>query len=129
MSDPNTSPRPLSPHLQVYRLPLIAWLSILHRMSGLAAGLGAVYLVIWFLAAAAGAEWFELVAAFTNSLPGAMILFLVSAAFLYHLCNGIRHLVWDAGYGFELVTARNSGRATVAVAALLTVLLWLWILA
>ena len=129
MSDQNSGSRPLSPHLQVYRLPLIAWLSILHRMTGLAAALGAAYLVVWFLAAAAGAEWFELVAAVTNSLPGAIVLFLVSAAFLYHLCNGIRHLVWDAGYGFELATARNSGRATVAVAALLTVLLWLWILA
>ena len=128
MSDRNSSQRPLSPHLQVYRLPLIAWLSILHRMTGLFAGLGAAYLVVWFLAAAAGGEWFEMVAAFSNSLPGAIILFLVSAAFLYHLCNGIRHLVWDAGYGFELATARNSGRATVAVAALLTILLWLWVL-
>ncbi len=120
--------RPVSPHLQVYRLPLLAWLSILHRVSGMALGLGAVYLVAWFLAAAAGPEWFGRVAAFTGSVPGATILFLISAAFFYHFCNGIRHLVWDAGYGFELGTARGSGRATLAVAALLTVLLWLWVL-
>lgn len=129
MPDRNSSQRPLSPHLQVYRLPLIAWLSILHRFTGLAAGLGAAYLVVWFLAAASGPAWFGLVSHVTRSVPGAIILFLVSAAFLYHLCNGIRHLVWDAGYGFELSTARNSGRATVVAAAVLTILLWLWILA
>lgn len=123
------SERPLSPHLQVYRLPLLAWLSILHRLSGLALGAGALYLVIWFLAAGAGPGWFHLLAAFTNSVPGAILLFLVSAAFFYHLCNGVRHLVWDAGYGFELANARNSGRITLAAAAALTLLLWLWILA
>ncbi len=129
MPDRKSSQRPLSPHLQVYRLPLIAWLSILHRLTGLAAALGAAYLVVWFLAAAAGPAWFGPVSGFTRSVPGAIILFLVSGAFLYHLCNGIRHLVWDAGYGFELATARNSGRATIVAAAVLTILLWAWILA
>ncbi len=128
MPDQNSKQRPLSPHLQVYRLPVVAWLSILHRLSGLAAGLGTAYLTVWFLAAAAGPRWFDPVAAFTTSIPGAVILFLLSGAFLYHLCNGIRHLVWDAGYGFELANARNSGWATVVAAAVLTALLWLWIL-
>ena len=129
MPDSKSSKRPLSPHLQVYRLPLIAWLSILHRLTGLGAGAGAAYLVAWFLAASVGPEWFDCVAAIARSVPGAVLLFLASGAFLYHLCNGVRHLVWDAGYGFELANARNSGRATLAAAAVLTVLLWLWILA
>ena len=120
--------RPLSPHLQVYRLPLLAWLSILHRMTGLAAGLGALYLVAWFAAAAAGPGWFDPLAAASRSIVGAVLLFLLSGAFLYHLCNGIRHLVWDAGYGFELTTARQSGRLTILAAALLNLLLWGWVL-
>jgi len=128
MQKPTPKARPLSPHLQIYRLPLLAVLSILHRLTGLALAAGAVWLVAWFAAAASGGAAFAQVQGFTASLPGGCLLFLVSAAFFYHLCNGIRHLFWDAGKGFALSTARGSGRAAVAASLVLTALLWLAIL-
>ena len=128
MSDGIRGDRPLSPHLQIYRLPAAAVLSILHRLSGLAIALGALYVVGWFLAAAAGPTWYSYATSFTRSIVGMVILFGCSAALCYHLCNGVRHLIWDAGWGFSLRAARISGWTTVAATAFLTVALWAWIL-
>ena len=122
MNRPN---RPLSPHLQIYRPQLTSVLSILHRLTGIALAAGAVMLVVWLLAAAAGPEAFAAVQAFNGSWIGLALLAGWSFALFYHLCNGVRHLFWDAGMGFELRTVYASGRAVVAVSAALTLGAWL----
>lgn len=116
--------RPLSPHLQIYRLPFDALLSISHRLSGLVLSLGAVFLVYVLYAGARGPESFRTVHALLGAWPGRLFLFVVSYAFLFHLCTGVRHLLWDAGWGLDLRAAERSGWVAVAAAGLLTALLW-----
>ena len=119
------SSRPLSPHLQVYRPQLTSVLSILHRATGIALSIGALYLAIWVMYAAGGARGYEAFQSFNSSILGRILLggWLFSA--FYHLCNGIRHLFWDAGYGFELKDAYRSGWIVVVVALIATVLSWI----
>ncbi len=116
--------RPLSPHLQVYRWQISNTLSILHRLTGVALAAGAVVLVAWLLAVASGPAAFLRIAAVLRSIPGQLVLLGVTFAFCYHLANGVRHLAWDAGYGFDKHTARRSGAAVVAIAAVLTIAIW-----
>jgi succinate dehydrogenase / fumarate reductase cytochrome b subunit len=116
--------RPLSPHLQVYRWQISNTLSILHRLTGVALAAAAAVLVAWLLAVASGPAAFLRFAAVLRSIPGQLLLLGITFAFCYHLANGLRHLAWDAGYGFDKHTARRSGFAVVAVAAILTVLIW-----
>ena len=119
------SNRPLSPHLQVYRPQLTSVLSILHRATGIALSVGALYLAIWVMYAASGAGNYEAFQSFNTSILGRILLggWLFSA--FYHLCNGIRHLFWDAGYGFELEDAYRSGWIVVVVSLIATVLSWI----
>ncbi|MDF1794028.1 MAG: succinate dehydrogenase, cytochrome b556 subunit [Thalassobaculaceae bacterium] len=117
--------RPLSPHLQVYKPQLTSILSISHRATGIALAVGTLLLVWWLLAAAAGPEAFATAQGFLGSWFGLLILFGFSYALMYHLCNGIRHLFWDAGYGFELETAYNSGWMTVGASVVLTIIAWI----
>lgn len=116
--------RPLSPHLQVYRWQISNSLSILHRLTGVALAVAAVVLVAWLLAVASGPAAFLRFAAVLRSIPGQLLLLGITFAFCYHLANGLRHLAWDAGYGFDKHTARRSGLAVLAAAAVLTVLIW-----
>jgi succinate dehydrogenase / fumarate reductase cytochrome b subunit len=116
--------RPLSPHLQIYRPQLTSVMSIMHRITGVALALGAIVLVWWLVAGAIGERYFEFVQGFLRSWLGLLILFGWSVALFYHLLNGVRHLFWDAGYGFELKQAYASGYAVLAGAAALTVLAW-----
>ncbi len=116
--------RPLSPHLQVYRPQITSVLSILHRITGVALGLGAVGLVVWLVAAASGAGAFATVQGLVQSWPGQVVVFGFTWALFYHLCNGIRHLFWDIGMGFSLPVARRSGWAVVGASFLLTILAW-----
>ena len=117
--------RPLSPHLQVYRPQLTSVLSILHRITGLALAGGTLLLVWWLVAAAVGPEAYAAASGFIGSWLGLFMLLGWSAALFYHLANGIRHLVWDAGYGFELETVYRSGWAVVVATVALTALAWL----
>ncbi|MEX1993345.1 MAG: succinate dehydrogenase, cytochrome b556 subunit [Steroidobacteraceae bacterium] len=110
--------RPLSPHLQVYRLALTTVLSGLHRISGLTLSLGSLLLVGWLVAAASGPEAYANAAGFFGSWPLRLALAGLLAVFWYHLFNGLRHLVWDAGCGFELRSARRSGVAVILLTAL-----------
>lgn len=114
---PNPAERPLSPHLSVYRPMYTMVLSILHRASGLFLSGCALLFVGWMLAAALGPEAYACASAILAGLPMRIVLALALAAFWYHLFAGIRHLAWDAGYGFEKRTARRSGRFVVAFAA------------
>lgn len=117
--------RPLSPHLQVYRWQLTSVMSILHRMTGVALAVGTLLLVYWLIAAAAGPGAFATAQEFIGSILGRILLFGWTVALFYHLCNGIRHLFWDAGRGFELRTAYASGWAVVVVTAALSVIAWI----
>ena len=119
-----TSNRPLSPHLQVYRLPLVAVLSITHRITGVALSAGTILLVLWLGSAAYGPDAFDLFSDLMGSPIGLLVLFGFSLAFYYHLCNGIRHLVWDMGKGFELPTVQRSNRLVILGTILLTALTW-----
>lgn len=108
--------RPLSPHLQVYRRQYTMVLSILHRASGLWLSACGFLYVGWLLAAALGPEAYACATAFLSSLGARAVLALGLAAFWYHLFAGLRHLAWDAGYGFEKRSARLSGRVVLACA-------------
>jgi succinate dehydrogenase / fumarate reductase cytochrome b subunit len=119
-----SDPRPLSPHLQVYRWQLTSVLSILHRASGVALTLGAVLLVWWLVAAAEGPEPFARAQAFLGSPVGLVLLFLWSLALYYHLCNGVRHLLWDTGRALDLSSVYRGGWAVLAGTALLTAITW-----
>jgi succinate dehydrogenase / fumarate reductase cytochrome b subunit len=125
MADVNRGNRPLSPHLQIYRPQLTSVLSIIHRMTGVGLTLGAVLVVWWLLAAATGPEYFAIVDGLLTSWVGHLVLLGVTWALAYHLLNGIRHLFWDMGYGFEIETVDKTGWAVVIGSAVLTVLLWL----
>ena len=122
--------RPLSPFMfpTWYRFQITSALSILHRLTGIALAVGSILLAWWLVSVAAGGELFAATHAFIASPIGMLLLFGWSVAFFYHLCNGIRHLAWDAGYGFELRQAYRSGYAVLAATALLTVLTWLYVL-
>jgi succinate dehydrogenase / fumarate reductase cytochrome b subunit len=119
--------RPLSPFMfpTWYRFQITSALSILHRLTGIALAAGSILLAWWLIAVAAGRQMFAATHDFIVSPIGILLLFLWSVAFFYHLCNGIRHLVWDAGYGFEIPAAYLSGYAVLAATVVLTVLAWL----
>ena len=118
--------RPLSPHLQVYRPQLTSVLSILHRGTGVVLAIGGFLLVYWLAAAAAGPESFETAQAIIGSFIGQLFLFGWTYALFYHLCNGIRHLYWDAGFGFELPEVYLTGWAVVVASVVLTLVSWVW---
>lgn len=120
-----TNDRPLSPHLQIYRPQWTMVFSILHRITGVALAVGTLLLVYWLLAAAAGPEAYADARTLIGSWFGRILLLGWSYALFYHLLNGIRHLFWDAGLGFELATAYASGWLVVAGAVALTLLAWL----
>lgn len=117
--------RPLSPHLQIYRPQITSVMSILHRLTGILLAFGALQLALWILAAAQGPETFAAIQAFNGSWLGRGLLYGWTAALFYHLANGVRHLLWDAGFGFAPTQVAASGWVTLAVAAALTLLTWL----
>lgn len=118
------SNRPLSPHLQVYRPQLTSVLSITHRATGVVLAIGLFVLVYWLAALAAGPEAFAAARGLLESWFGRIVLLGFSFCLFYHLCNGIRHLFWDAGLGFELKTVYASGWGVVGASLLLTALAW-----
>lgn len=118
--------RPLSPHLTVYRPQLTSMLSILHRATGVVLALGSVLLVLWLAAMAAGPVQYTRIHDWAGSILGRVALFVWSLCLIYHLLNGIRHLAWDIGFGFELKDLYRSGWAVLLVTVITTLLLW-WI--
>ena len=119
-----SDPRPLSPHLQVYRWQLTSVLSILHRITGIALAAGTVLLVWWLGAAADGPEPYARMQGFLGSWPGRILLFGWSLALFYHLCNGLRHLWWDTGRGLELRQVYVGGWTVVGATIVLTAIAW-----
>ena len=116
--------RPISPHLQVYKPQITSVLSIFHRITGVALTFGLILLVAWIFTLSLGEDYFEYFVMFIKSWFGLLILFGFTFALNYHLCNGIRHLFWDAGYGYEIETVHKSGLAVLVVSFVLTTLIW-----
>jgi succinate dehydrogenase / fumarate reductase cytochrome b subunit len=121
---PGERPRPVSPNIQNYRPQLTSVLSILNRLTGLLLSAGAFMLVVWLVAGAAGPQAYAAVQGAIGSWIGRIILFGATFAFFFHLCGGIRHLVWDTVHGFELRSIYISGWAVVAIAVALTATAW-----
>lgn len=121
----NGSGRPLSPHLQIYKFQWTMALSITHRIMGVGLAVGTLLLTWWLVAAATGPEAFARAQGFIGSAFGLLLMFGWSVALYFHLCNGIRHLVWDAGKSLELPEAERTGQIVVVATAVLTVLTWI----
>lgn len=117
--------RPLSPHLMHYKLPMTAYLSVSHRASGIVNSVAIVMLVLTIASAAGAPEGYRFMAAIVDSWFGAVVLFGLTVSLYYHMCNGVRHLFWDVGYGFKVETATKSGYVTLAAAAVLSLVTWL----
>ena len=118
------SGRPHSPNIQIYRPQLTSVLSIANRITGIFLSIGAIGMVVWLIAAATGPQPYAAVQGAMTSWIGQIVLVGFTFAFFLHLCGGIRHLVWDAGYGFELRSIYVSGWAVVAASVVLTVAAW-----
>lgn len=122
--------RPVSPHIQIYRWKYTFFsLSVWHRATGVVMSLGIALLVYWLAAAAAGREAYDQALTLFASPLTKIALFGWLLAFFYHLLNGLRHLGWDLGYGFEKAVARKTGTVVFIGAIVLTVLTWMYITA
>lgn len=117
--------RPLSPHLQIYKPQLTSVLSILHRLTGVGLFFGAVLLVVWLCAAARGPESYITMLHFLGSPFGTLLLMGWSWALFYHLCTGLRHLMWDVGAGLDLPTTYLTGALALIASVALTLLSWI----
>ena len=125
-TDGSTVKRPLSPHLQVYdMLQLTSALSISSRITGSAWGVGLALLVWWLVAAASGPSAFATVHWFMSSWLGLLVLFGMTGAAWYHTLNGVRHLAWDAGYGYDIPSTYRSGRLVLVGTVVMTLLTWI----
>ena len=122
MADVNRGNRPLSPHLQIYRLPLAAISSILNRITGVGMTLAAMLIVWWFAAGAFGAGYFAFVDGVLTSILGHLILIGSLAALWYHMLNSIRHLIWDTGRMMDVATVEKTSYGVFAGTVLLTLL-------
>ncbi len=128
-SDGTLVRRPLSPHLQAYdMLQMTSALSISHRITGMIWTAGAVVMVWWLVAAASGPLAFANVQWFLSSFLGVLFLMGVTAAAWFHTLAGIRHLAWDAGWGYDIPTVYKTGRAVLLGTGVLTGLTWLMLL-
>lgn len=116
--------RPLSPHISIYRWPITMTMSILHRATGVALSVGFIVLAGWLFDAAMGAETYAAMLSYLDTIVGKIALFGWSFAFFFHLANGVRHLVWDSGLGFEKATANASAWFVLLLAIVLTALFW-----
>ncbi|MEM8631254.1 MAG: succinate dehydrogenase, cytochrome b556 subunit [Pseudomonadota bacterium] len=127
MADVNRGNRPLSPHLTIYRPQLTSMTSIFTRITGNALLVAALMIVWWFLAAATGPEYFAVADGFVRSWFGTLVLVLSLWALWYHFLAGIRHLIWDAGYGLEVDVAEKMGLGIIAGSFVLTLLTFAFI--
>jgi len=116
--------RPLSPHLQIYRPEITSVLSIMNRACGVASAVGTLLMVWWLVAAASSPQAYATASGFIGSWFGMLLMLGWTAAMFYHLFAGLRHLAWDAGYGWKLPEVYVTGRAVVIATAVATVLVW-----
>lgn len=129
MAEVKPAARPLSPHLQIYRWSWTMAMSIAHRATGSALYVGTVLIAAWLLAAASGPRAFETAQWLAGSWFGKIVLFGYTFALLHHMVGGLRHFVWDLGYGFDPQTRTNLAKYSVFVSGGLTMLVWIVALA
>lgn len=122
------SRRPLSPHLQIYKPIINMVMSIFHRLTGVALYAGAIGLAWWLFAAAHGPDYFDYVSSLFVTIPGKIVLFGFTWALLHHMIGGLRHFVWDLGYGFDLKTVDILSWGTLILSVALTALIWGWVI-
>ena len=116
--------RPLAPHLQVYKPQLTSVMSITHRATGYALAIGTIVLTWMLLAVAIGPEAYAVFLSFAGSSVGEFLLYGWSLALFYHLCNGVRHLLWDMGYLFKIENAYKAGYVVLVLTVMLTIFFW-----
>ena len=116
--------RPLSPHLQIYRWQMTMTMSIVHRLTGMALYFGTFLLAVWLIAAAAGLHQFEFVNGIAGSWLGLIVLFGYTWALLHHMLGGLRHFVWDFGYGLDKPARDRLATANLVLSIILTIVLW-----
>jgi len=117
---------PLSPHLQIYRWHISSLLSITHRISGVINLFSFILIFFWLLILSLGENNYELFLLFINSFVGKFILIGFTWSMSFHIFSGIRHLVWDMGYGFEIKTANISGIIVIISSLISTIIFWLF---
>lgn len=128
MSDMSQN-RPLSPHLQVYKfIPTMA-MSIIHRITGGAMYFGTILVVWWLIAAASGKEYFDWVNGIYGSWFGLIVLFGYTWVLIHHMLGGLRHFMWDLGYGFGKEFTTKLAKALPVASVLVTIVIWLVVLA
>jgi succinate dehydrogenase / fumarate reductase cytochrome b subunit len=120
--------RPLSPHLQIYKMPVSMVMSIVHRITGGALYFGTLIVAAVLIAAATGPAPFDFVTGLLATWPGQLILFGYTWALLHHLAGGIRHFIWDTGRGFELATVDLLSWGCIVFSGIATVLIWAYVL-
>ena len=116
---------PLSPHLQVYKLIPTMLMSILHRITGAALYFGTILVAWWLVAASTGAEYFEWVNWFMGTIIGRLILLGYTWALIHHMLGGLRHLMWDVGYGFDKHFSTKLAKANIIASVVLTLVVWI----
>ncbi len=121
----NDSKNPLSPHLQIYRWHISSLISITQRISSVINLLAIILIFFWLLVLSFGESNYELFLLISNSFIGKFILIGFTWSMSFHLLSGIRHLVWDLGYGFEIKTANISGIIVIIFSLTLTIIFWL----
>lgn len=124
MAEAKMAPRPLSPHLQIYRWSWTMAMSIFHRATGTALYVGIALFAAWLVALASGPRAFEAVQGFFGSPLGLLILFGYTWVLMHHMLGGVRHLVWDFGYGMEAAQRINMARFTLVGSIVLTAAIW-----
>ena len=117
--------RPMSPHLQIYKLPLTALVSITNRITGVGNTIAMVLLVLVLAAASSGTNDSSTILWLLNSWFGKLVMFGFTLSLYFHMCNGIRHLFWDAGHGFEVETATKTAKVSIGMAVALTIITWI----
>lgn len=117
-----TDTRPVSPHLGIYRWQITMTMSIIHRATGMWLAVGTLALVYWLIAAASGPDTYATAHWFFGTWIGQILMWIWTFCLFYHLCNGIRHLFWDAGQGFKIRTFYITGYIVWLVALILTAL-------
>ena len=122
----NDSKNPLSPHLQIYRWHISSLLSITHRITGVINLIALILIFFWLVVLSLGENNYELFLSIINSFFGKSILIGFTWSMSFHLLSGIRHLVWDLGYGFEIKTANISGIIVIITSLVVTVIFWLF---
>jgi len=121
--------RPLSPHIQIYKPQLTSALSIMHRMTGLLLSLGLMGMSLWLIALSTGEKPYALWLTIAGNILARILLVVWTWSFYYHLCNGVRHLLWDSGHGLEISAVYRSGYLALGASVVLTGLTWLMLAA